>query len=346
MAETDPPPGLHGSRTGNGSGTGPMTEDFEFGQYVHAFTSSSNRVRYVIFTIIVTSILVFAGHRVANPKSWINSTIDLGRTALRCQVWTTESQAMIARCKDHLPLTESPAGCTDCERAALAVKWANAQVLSTEEQVRGKLAQLEEARVEKVGIMQMPFLGITFDVNDLGLLSAIAFIVLMITLALSASRQHENHFLTTWKIMEIADAEQRPDDGGSKANLLYHAVAMAQLFTTPPTLARWRTRRFYGLCTRLLFALPLFVQGMVLVHDWRTGDIGFLLNPVRTWVALAIESAAMVVIACAAVVVWLYTGASQRRWKRAFFKVNPGYATKEQPRWWTAMSRPLLNLAE
>ena len=86
----------------------PMTEDFEFGQYVHALTTSSNRVRYLIFGIVVTTVVVFAGYRHAQEKGWTMSRVDLMRQALQFKVWEPEVQKELAACAHKVEETGSP----------------------------------------------------------------------------------------------------------------------------------------------------------------------------------------------------------------------------------------------
>ena len=131
-----------------------MTEDFELGQYIHAFGSSSNRVRYVIIVITIASMLVLADFWNSRPKSWIHSRIHAMRETL--EVFEQRRNGV----KAPLP------------NAAIV------RNLETEEAVKLHLEQLENAYVSRVVTTQIPILGISFDGNDLGLFGGIAFILL------------------------------------------------------------------------------------------------------------------------------------------------------------------------
>ena len=76
----------------------PMTEDFEFGQYVHALTSSSHRIRYLIFAVAITTVVVFVAYRHGNPYGWTMSRVRLLRQVLVADIW--DSHGKLKRSKD------------------------------------------------------------------------------------------------------------------------------------------------------------------------------------------------------------------------------------------------------
>src|SRR5207244_3239164 len=85
-----------------------------------------------------------------------------------------------------------------------------------------------------------PIPGVSIDINDLGLLSGIALCLLMTIVLVCVAREHENVFLSLYKVRMICSEEQEACSiGDSRANLLYHALAMTQVHNSPPTLARW-----------------------------------------------------------------------------------------------------------
>jgi hypothetical protein len=299
-------------------GINQIAEDFELGQHVHAFKSASDRVRYFLVTIAVACILIFAGYRNSHPDGWTNSRVKLARIALKNEVWNPAALR---------PKTED-----DPALVKLASDWAFRRSLGSKAELQGHLGRLEEIQLENVYIMRMPFLGIGFDINDLGIFSALGLSLLMLMLLFSMSRQHQNLFLCLWKVRQLCARDAEHGKGQSKANLLYHSLAMAQLFTKPPTLARWRKNAFAGL-PKLLFLMPLFMQGLLLFHDIETIDFGLSINPKATVIGLIFEGLSVAFIAGCTLVCWLYSRAADQRWRSAFFAVNPGYKDKPQPSW-------------
>src|SRR4051794_11187422 len=235
-----------------------LIDDHEVTCYTNAFVASSDRVRYVIVAITIASILIFVGYRNSSSEGWANSRLGLARTALINNVWLLKPGKAMGQIEN-------------------ARRWAELKGIRSTEDARDQVRLFDQERLEHVLQLQMPILGIRFDVNDLGFLGGTALAVLMLMLAFAISRQYENLFLSLWKVRSICDRESRKDDGQSKANLIYHTLAMAQHFNKPPTLARWERQPWNNL-SRLLLLLPITAQGLMLWNDWQTREVGQMLN--------------------------------------------------------------------
>jgi hypothetical protein len=299
-------------------GTLLIHEDFELGQYIHAFTSSSNRVRYVMIAITIAAMFIFAEFWNSRPKSWINTRINTARDAL--EVFEAR------RSGRDLPLPE----------------FATIRNLENEEVIRLHLEQLEAAYVSRVVEPQIPALGLSFDLNDLGIFGGITLLLLLIMLTYSLDRQYENLFLSLWKVEVLYKREpkkrkpkkQEPkEDRESKANLLYHALAMAQVFTQPPTLARWRPSFVTRHVTKFLFFSPAGVHALVLWQNYATINYATSLKPKYPAFGMKIQITLLVLLLCFAIVCCVYSRACDERWRRIFFRINPSCA-QERPRPW------------
>ncbi|HWM93973.1 MAG TPA: hypothetical protein VN493_24660 [Thermoanaerobaculia bacterium] len=330
-----------------------MTEDFELGHYVHALEASSNRIRYLIFALIVVTLIVFVAFRQGKGRGWTNSRAKLMREAVAAKVWEPGVQKNLTNCMGVLEKVQQRPdyaanrkaferevsnwwGFEDCKKFNYVVSMMG---LNTQKAVEGWLDDIEEARIENVFIMRMPFLGTPFDVNDLGIFSGLTFMVLLLTLLFASARQYENLYLSLWKVRELAREEDGHDAHG-RANLLYHALSMTQLFTTPPSLARWKTSGS-DYIPKVLLVLPLLMQAWVVYNDRLTDNLAISLNETALLWGRRIEHTSLALIFIATVGCILYGIASDRQWKKAFFIVNPLYRRKIQPRWleWMSLCR-------
>lgn len=332
-----------------------MTEDFELEQYVHALTMSSNRARYLIFAVAITAVVVFVSFRHGNKDGWIVSRAELMRGALNADIWDKDTGNLsngkqIQACADEVerePRLLLPWGLAErdlrikeisrkygfrknnCWKLNYVISKAN---LRSKDAVKGWLEKFEQAEVNGVIVKSMPFLGIPFDVNDLGVFSGLTFTVLMGALWFAMVRHQENLYLSMWKVHELAQQSdgQKPD---GRANLLYHSLAMSQLFTTPPTLARWETGLTDWL-PRLFFLIPFFMQGFIVWNDFYTFDRGSMVNGQAAVVGWWIEMVTLLVIALSGASCILHARASDRLWIKTFKIVNPEYKLKIQPSIW------------
>ncbi|HSG39815.1 MAG TPA: hypothetical protein VLE27_09275 [Thermoanaerobaculia bacterium] len=329
----------------------PLTEDFELGQYVHALTSSSNRIRYLIFAVVITTIVVFVSFRHGSTDGWTMSRVGLMREALRADIWNKDGQLSkqkeLAECAAEVQ--ESAPRWPWMEKRSKQVRkiseahgfkglncWQLDYVvsklgLSDRGAVEDWLDKIEEAQVDGIVVMKIPFLGAPFDINDLGIFSGLTYTVLMVTLWFAMVRHQENLYLSMWKVRELAQKEDGQDPQG-RANLLYHAMSMSQLFTTPPTLARWETGLTDWL-PRLFFLMPVAMQWFIIRNDLKTFDRGSMVNESAAVEGWWIEAVTFGIIGLAGVICILYAQASDRLWTKTFHILNPGYRFKLQPSW-------------
>jgi len=271
---------------------------FELGQYIDSFKSSADRARSVFYIVLTVSLLIATTTWNLNSESWAQ---------LRLQKWAHETLMF-----PEEPLKQSS---TPAERA-------------TESKIRHVyLDHYPQNYVSEMVLVNLPLLGISVDVNDFGLLGGITLTLLMALLLLSIRRMDENLYLAIFKIRRLHEEEGRREDGDSRANLLYHALAMGQVFYHPPTLARWRIGRLQGLMQqilRLVLFIPFLVHAWTVLGNARTlyiavwyRDGGVPVYRLMTQFLLLCLIGTLVVACC-----W-YARASEQRWRHAFFFVNP-----------------------
>jgi hypothetical protein len=189
-----------------------------------------------------------------------------------------------------------------------------------------------EAFAQRIMYMQVPVLGVSLDANDVALAGGAAMALLLILLSYCLSTEHENLCLGLFKVCSIHAVEQRPDDGNSTANLLYHALAMEHVVGDPPTLARWggpmQAVTFFFLA--IVFFSPTALHVYILNGVWK--DAQKMKLPVDLhWPVLYVVLGMLflVGIRCS-----LLARACSVRWRRTFYIINPEHQTKHRESIW------------
>ncbi len=145
---------------------------------------------------------------------------------------------------------------------------------------------LEQARINTVITLPVPFFGVTFDVNDLGLLGGLTFIIILLMLRFCLARE--------WKNLKYVFEVARQRDA---LELYYDWLAMKQVFTVP----RMRENSHVGMweaSVRALLFLPVIVQLCVFLHDLISFDIGFAISKPNTWIVCVASFVFLMVIVC------------------------------------------------
>jgi hypothetical protein len=201
--------------------------------YLDAASDASIRTRTVSLVLVVASVLVFAALLNSLQSSWM-----LGRMRL---LQNPYSEYVISRI-----------GCPpDQEGAEL-------------EEYKQRYADLRQAftksYVENTFYVRVPFFGFTFDINDLGLLGGLAFLILLILLRFCLSREITNI------VLSFSEADRTKP---SQLKDLYILLAMQQVFTVPRT-TQAGVSRFLWVMPKILCFLPLTVHIAVSFHDMVT----------------------------------------------------------------------------
>ncbi len=312
-------------------------EEYEFDTFIRSLEISSDRVRHVVIISIVASVLVFAAYRRTDLTGWWNSRISIAHT-LQGAKFLDEVKG--SQAVNNLFGGKVPTGSAEiekvldsCQRRILPAERCAQIEAYFWSQIKGHTSssfasysdELERKNVSEVLWVEVPFLGIRFDVNDLGTFSAIGLSIIAITLLYSMVRHHENLYLCLWKVRRVAEAENRYDDGQSKANFFYHAMAMTQVFSRPPTLARWGGRWRGKLVPIVLFVIPLLVQGLVFRNDILTERTGTLYSAELVAGTQKLHLLFGAILLITTILTIVFSFASEVRWHNTFFEINPGY---------------------
>jgi hypothetical protein len=322
-------------------------ESYEFETYIRSLASSSDRVRHVVIISVVASVLVFAAYRRSEPGSWWNERVKVTHTVDAQGLLPKKEAADAVPAETVSFLTEFGKKATrdieeelnECQTphrdfgrvrtGAYCDKVRSYFWLRVKEHSRGtfewQASSMEHANTSELIWVEVPFLGIKFDINDLGTFSAIGQSIISFMLLYSIARHHENLYLCLWKVRRVAQSENRFNDGQSKANFLYHAMAMTQVLTRPPTLARWADRSVTRVPPLILFTIPVFVQLLVLINDRKTAFAGNLFSPRLAWQSFAIHLFFGVAILIMTICVMVLSRAADVRWRNTFFEINPSF---------------------
>jgi hypothetical protein len=296
----------------------------EIREYVSAHRTSSNRTRYALYVVVVATVL--AG--IANLN-----VSDLGWPQRRLGAW-------------YAPRKDTAV--TRYQQAAATYRPAPTESLKSlpffgGDPERLKIAREEYQRqyVSRVQLTASPIPGVTLDVNDLGTVGGVALLLLMSVLVVCVGREHENLYLALYKVTRL-DQAARPaavDGGGgargeSRANLLYHALAMNQVLAHPPTLARWRRNRVLGGLLLLIFFFPSFVYLWIFLTNLKTEPAAaaysfdsYHFDP-RPYEY--VQGALVIGLFTLSALAALYSHAMAARWRRCFERINPGRAMAPQ----------------
>jgi hypothetical protein len=260
--------------------------------YVDAAAASSNRGRFVLIAMTVASVVAFGGYWNSRQASWTLSEMRIMQNLLRwwdcdplqtCAISANDSA-------DYVQVT----------RYRALRKLPRDSITKTEVGENLKLALSGVA--ETATFVRVPFFGIVFHVNDLGLLSGFTFAVLLMWLKLSIWRENTDLRLVFAEARQ-ADEEHTPrelrEPGGASSEQpspvhttqlkrCYDLLSMRQVLTIP---SRPGAKDLTGwpVLPRLLFGLPLLVQVLVGIHDAATANLGMSISQVSTIAVMVLE---------------------------------------------------------
>lgn len=299
-----------------------LAEDLQ--SYVDSFKASSDRARYALYIMIIATVLVASVNYSFQSWSWPIRRINAwyGDTA-KVPRGTPEDQVRIEKDRQAARLFFGG----DVER----LKLAREEYLK---QFTGRLV-----------FNASPIPGVSIDCNDLGVLGGIALVLLALVLTLSINREHENLYLALYKVRRLSSIPGEDHSrGDSRANLLYHALAMSQALSSPPTLARWENRGILHHFGWILF-LPTVVYGWVLRTNLETVEKGnaYGADMRRILIVQVVFAAILLFLNGTA---FLHSHAMARRWKRAFFRINPGRRYVRQMNSWEWLGLPVRGRSE
>lgn len=307
-------------------------QPLEIQEYISAFKSSSDRARYIIYVNVIISLLLLVGTWNTTSWSWSRRRIATAEAPLRAEYLSDFER------RHPPPGAVTPAPKQPPVAYPTVAAWEQARDAYVKRQMtENRATEYRKAALQRILFVPVPGLGLHVDVNDLGLLGGFTLLVLALLLCLSMVRQHENLYLTFFKVRRLCERDRLcHHDGESMANFLYHSLAMGQVLNYPPTLARWgygSRNKFVGLARWAVLLLPAVVHGLVFATNVVTFDIAR-----TTWGRLAFwRMGAQFLLFCGiatlCLLAGLYSRACNYRWRTAFDLINPGLRYVQQRPW-------------
>ncbi len=229
--------------------------------YLDATSDASKRTRTVSFTLVVACVLVFAGLLNSMQNHWMLQRLHE----------LSNPNGIYTQSKIGSP----PKKPTDGDGVKYE-EYKNQQDLY-EQRHLSLFSSAARAYIENSLVIRVPLFGFTFDVNDLGLMGGMAFLVLLILLRFCLSREVDN---LKWSFSEAHKLGQCYE--------FYTLLAMRQVLTVPPTHNISRGR-FLLWAPKITYAAPLVLYGFVTLHDFQTAIYGKYLSSTHTLILLSIE---------------------------------------------------------
>jgi branched-subunit amino acid transport protein len=212
-----------------------------------------------MISIVVASVLMFAGFLNSLGKDWMLQRVQAA----------IESDSTYVQKK--FPDVKAGGGADEATRTKKDAEFKEVQkIFST---------ALMDSYVNNTFTIKVPFFGITFDVNDLGLIGGIALIVLLIMFRFSLIRELDNLEIS---FKEAIRADQLPT--------LYKLLAMRQVLTIPPTEGKEKVAIAMSI-PKVLSFLPWAVLTAILGHDIATYEVGSAISLYHTIVIYIVGAA-------------------------------------------------------
>lgn len=302
-------------------------------QYIEASAKSADRVRFVLFIMVTASVLTYVAVWNARETSWSTTRLAVaadaqkfydenGRLiplnnddAVRRAVWSKFLSIEKLNQKSPTDQNEYWDSRTQAYKSAKLFADGTRHSFADLEHLQKHVDYLERTRVEKVLNINVPFFGIVFDINDLGIFAGITFVIILILFRFSLLRELRNLRLvfTNTRTLE-------------HLRLSYDILAMQQVLTTPLELDQGLTKRklknfgwwretFWNFVTKGLYLLPFLVQLRIFLHDLDTYENVKDVYP-GTWTGLFL-SGTLLIMNALLTVLCLYLGWKvDKRWGR------------------------------
>lgn len=151
------------------------------------------------------------------------------------------------------------------------------------------------AYIDNAMTVRVPFFGVAFDVNDLGLLGGLGFVTILMLLRFSLRTE-----IASLRMAFKAAVREAGDDP-ARLEAFYDLLAMQQVLTLPrmrDPRTGWTVRRppVLRALPKLICFLPVIVYTMVAVADYRSQHVANVISPLHTRVLLAYTSVLWIVI--------------------------------------------------
>jgi hypothetical protein len=203
--------------------------------YVEATTDAARRTRIVAIVLVVASVLILIAFYNSLDWSWpiarVRSAYDPADTSA--------DKALDVAHHPLLLLDKDKDGKSPANHFREQLQEANVR-----------------AYVENVRFVRVPFVGVAFDVNDLGTIGGIGLILILFVMRYSLSREIKN---LNYSFREAARLNRFDE--------FYHALAMRQVLTVPHMAGEERNR-LLAVSPQFVHVLPAAIFSVGVAYDY------------------------------------------------------------------------------
>ena len=273
-------------------------------QYIAATSRASTRSRFVLLVLVIASSLSFTAAWNSRQESWFNARLAVFEEAKNLQIWKDapdESLSFQQKIRFHdlkkaFPTYDSPL--IDLTRE-----------------------ELYRTKIHQVQTLNIPFLGIGFDVNDLGMVAGLAFSVILLWFRFALSREVDNITIVFWAARDMKER--------CYLRRAYKLLSMEQVMTVP-NLGTGNEGRFWKNLPKGLLFMPLMVQAFVVANDYMTFGIGSAVNARGTALTFSVECVLFLVISLLTYNCFALLGRTDEVWAEMSFEAWPRSFSPEQ----------------
>lgn len=309
--------------------TGRLESSLNVRDYLKTAEEAAKRSRTIVIVLLVASVLTFMGFLNSMKANWM-----LHRIWVLNEVGTlTETEL------EGLPLKQA-----DRDRILNDIKYRDARIgpppkppdnnkdsvknnaeSGTKEDKAKKEDEFYRRRfdhfytalmnsyIENSYTIRVPFFGVTFDINDLGVLGGAGLLIILFWYLIALMREIDN---LKWSFkMAIA----KLGHSGEGTQEFYHLLAMAQVLTVPRM--HGSKRLVVSHTPKVFVILPVAVHWMLTKYDCSSLDIGIQIDRAHTLLNVKIEVALLLAILLLTVGCLLKGREINRFWTRMWMDI-------------------------
>lgn len=276
------------------------------GQYIDAAANSVSRARTILIVIITASVLTFVAYWNTRPDAWLTGRITKANAALRLFDPAT---------KGRLPEDEAKQKFTEAEEELRrsAKQFIEDRNITDRDLLVDFIERLRGLQLEQVTTLHVPFFGVTFDVNDLGIFAGLTFSVILLWFRFSLVRELINLRETFIEAKKLGDEYRHH---------CYNLLAMRQVLTIPPMPNEVHEpsnvlgRGFWRIFPEALFFLPFIVYTRLFFHDLQTIDLAVSISQRGSLILLGLSLGFLIIILVFTLVCWRLSREISGEWRK------------------------------